>query len=229
MRLYGWRYLRGRAYFSREVPLLEVDDQPYIAYRKGAVVMYTLRELIGEEAVSTALRRYVEKYGDAEPAYPTSLDLYAELRAVTPDSLQYLLTDLFEEITLWDVRADEARVEPVGGGSYRVTLAIVAKKVQSDSIGNEIEVPMNDLVEIGVFGTATSATATSAPAREGDGPGEPLYLERHRIRSGKQTITVTVPREPARAGIDPYCKLIQRDTADNRGEVNAVAAAPSGR
>jgi len=26
----------------------------------------------------------------------------------------------------------------------------------------------------------------------------------HRIRSGDQTITVTVPREPALAGIDPY-------------------------
>ena len=35
---------------------------------------------------------------------PTSRDLLAELRAVTPDSLQYLLTDLFETITLWDVR-----------------------------------------------------------------------------------------------------------------------------
>jgi hypothetical protein len=26
----------------------------------------------------------------------------------------------------------------------------------------------------------------------------------HRIRSGEQTITVTVPRKPVRAGIDPY-------------------------
>ena len=43
------RYLRGRADQSREVPVLEVEDQPYIAYRKGAIAMYTLREHIGEE------------------------------------------------------------------------------------------------------------------------------------------------------------------------------------
>ena len=213
------RYLRGRASFSHEVPLLEVEDQPYIAYRKGAIAMYALREHIGEEAVRTALRRYVEKYRDAGPPYPTSLDLYAELRAVTPDSLHSLLSDLFEQITLWDVRADEARVEPVGDGSYRVTLTIEAKKVQSDRIGNETEVPMNNLVEIGVFG----------PARGGDGPGEPLYLERHRLRSGTQMITVTVRREPGRAAVDPYGKLIQRNAADNRVDVNAVTAAPRGR
>ncbi|HYW11712.1 MAG TPA: hypothetical protein VE871_07125, partial [Longimicrobium sp.] len=38
-------YLQGRRVFSnREVPLLEVDDQAYLYYHKGAVAMYTLRE-----------------------------------------------------------------------------------------------------------------------------------------------------------------------------------------
>ncbi|HEU4455098.1 MAG TPA: M1 family aminopeptidase, partial [Longimicrobium sp.] len=56
------RYLAGRARLSREVPLLEVEEQPYLAYRKGAVALYTLRERIGEERVNTALRRYLEKH-----------------------------------------------------------------------------------------------------------------------------------------------------------------------
>ena len=72
---------------------------------------------------------------------------------------------------------------------------------------------MNDLVEIGVF----------APGN-GDGPGEPLYLTRHRIRSGKQTIRITVPREPSRAGIDPYRKLIDREREDNVVAVKAAGA-----
>lgn len=69
------------------------------------------------------------------------LDLYAELRAVTPDSLQPLLRDLFEEITLWNVRAETARVEPTGTGELRVTLAVTASKVRADSVGNETRVP----------------------------------------------------------------------------------------
>jgi ABC-type transport system involved in multi-copper enzyme maturation permease subunit len=202
------RYLVGRATQSREVPVLEVEDQPYIAYRKGAIAMYTLREHIGEELVNTALRRYLEKYRDAGPPYPTSLDLYAELRAVTPDSLQSLLRDLFEEVTLWEVKAERAHVEPSATGEYVLTINVVAKKMRADSVGNETPVPMNDLVEIGVF----------APG-DGDGLGAPLYLKQHRIRSGRQTITVTVPREPARAGIDPYRKLIDRQRDDNVVEV----------
>ena len=103
------RYLSRRAAFESDVPLAEVENHPHIAYGKGAVAMYTLREQIGEEAVNMALRRLLEKHRTGGPPYPTSLDLIRELRAVTPDSLQYLLTDLFETVTLWDVRTEQGR------------------------------------------------------------------------------------------------------------------------
>jgi hypothetical protein len=198
------RYLRGRAEQSREVPVLDVTSQPYIAYRKGALAMMILRDYIGEARVNTALRRYVEKYQGAGPPFPTSRDLYAELRAVTPGSLHGLLADLFETITLWDLRTEQASVERLRSGEYAVTLEVVARKVRADSGGREAEVPMNDLVEIGIF-------AASDEARF----GAPLYLQRHRIRSGTQTIRIVVPREPARAGIDPWRKLFDRDREDN--------------
>jgi ABC-2 type transport system permease protein len=198
------RYLQRRAEFGREVALLDVEEAAHIAYGKGAVAMWTLREHLGDQAVNSALRRFLEKYSTGKPPYPTSRDLLAELRTITPDSLQYLLTDLFETITLWDVRTQRAVAEPTGAGEYRVTLDVVAKKVRADSAGRETEVPMNDLVEIGVFGPS-----------KGDGPGAPIYLERHRIRSGKQTIAITVPRKPARAGVDPYRRLIDRDRDNN--------------
>jgi ABC-2 type transport system permease protein len=200
------RYLRGRRVFSnREVPLLQVDNQSYLYYHKGAVAMYTLREYIGEQAVNTALRHYLEKHRAGVPPYPTSLDLYAELQAVTPDSMRPLLHDLLADIVLWNVSATAARAEPTGTGAFRVTLDVTASKVRADSVGNETQVPMNDLVEIGVY----------APAADGQDLGAPLYLRRHRIHAGRQTITVIVPRRPARAGIDPLHKLIQREAGDN--------------
>ena len=198
------RYLTGRARVGREVPLLEVEDQPYIAYRKGAVAMYTLRERIGEARVNAALRRYVEKYRGAGPPYPTSLDLYAELRAVTPEPLQYLLVDLFETATLWEVKTERAVAKPTGTGEYEVVLDVFARKMRADRDGNESDVPMDEPVEIGVF----------APGDD-DLAGKPLYLGQQRIRSGAQTIRVTVPRAPGRAGIDPWRKLIDRKRDDN--------------
>jgi hypothetical protein len=208
------RYFSGRAQVGREVPVLQVSDQAYISYRKGALAMYMLREQIGIERVNGALRRYAEKYRNSGPPYPTSYDLYAELRAVTPDSLHTMLSDLFETVTLWDVRARGASVRRLPSGDYEVTLDVTGKKVRADSAGNESEVPMNDLVEIGVFGRGKNGRL-----------GEPLYLQAQRIRSGTQTITMTVPSEPSRAGIDPYNKLFDRQRDDN---VVAIKAPPQG-
>jgi hypothetical protein len=50
-----------------------------------------------------------------------------------------------------------------------------------------------DFVEIGVF-----------PPGSADNLGAPLYLQPHRIRSGKQTIRITVPTAPPRAGTDRF-------------------------
>ena len=205
------RYLSRRAEMGRDVPLLDVTDQPYIAYGKGAVALYAMREHLGAAAVNGALRRVVERHRAGVPPYPTARDLYAELRAVTPDSLRSLLTDLFETITLWDVETRGATVARTAAGEYEVTLDVIARKVRADSAGRETETPMNDLVEVGVFAPATR-----------DGPGAPLYLRRHRLRSGRQTIRVTVPRAPARAGVDPLNKLIDRQRGDNVAEVKGA-------
>jgi hypothetical protein len=58
---------------------------------------------MAEERVNSALRRLLRKHGSGEPPLPTSLDLHREFQAVTPASLRYLLTDLFEANTSWEV------------------------------------------------------------------------------------------------------------------------------
>lgn len=122
-------------------------------------------------------------------------------------------------MTLWEVKTERAVVEPTGTGEYRVAIDVVAKKMTADSVGKETEVPMDDLVEIGVF----------APGGEDDDPdashGKQLYLKQPSIKNGKQTISITVPRMPGRAGIDPLKKLIDRKGDDNVVKVETGATA----
>jgi ABC-type transport system involved in multi-copper enzyme maturation permease subunit len=211
-------YLTGRTVFTnREAPLLDVYGQAYVHYFKGAVAMYTLRERLGAGVVNGALRRFREKYAGVDAPPATSRALYAELEAVTPDSLRGLLSDLFEHITLWDVRTDSVRAEPDGAGAWRATLYVDASKARADSVGRQTPIPMDDLMEVGVF-----ADRTGSP---GD-LGEVLSLKQHRIRTGKQAITVVVPRRPARAGVDPYRRVIERVRDDN---VAAVGTEPAQR
>src|SRR5206468_2005853 len=153
-------------------------------------------EYIGKDRVDEALRRLFEKHRSGTPPFdsperalaqdrplPTSMDLYRELQAVTPDQYQYLLHDLFEANTYWELETKQATTMQTDAGTWKMTLDVHARKVVVDEAGVETEVPMDDWIEIGVFGE-----------------GEP-YVEKQRIHSGPQTITVTVPRKPARAGI----------------------------
>lgn len=192
----------------RGEPLLRGLD-PYLSYRKGPFALYALSEYIGEERVHEALRRLLEKHRPEEAPLATTLDLYRELQAVTPESLRYLLHDLFEVNTYWELATERATAEPAGGGAWRVTLHLRARKVVYDEAGAETEVPMEDWVEVGVF----------AAAGEGEASGRALHLQKHRVRSGRQTVTVTVPRKPVRGGLDPNHLLIDLEMEDNLAEV----------
>jgi hypothetical protein len=175
----------------RREPLLRALD-PYLSYRKGPFAMYALSEYAGSDRVNLALRRLIEKHDSAGARLATTLDLYRELQAVTPDSLQYLLHDLFEVSTFWQFATERATSEQTAEGTWKVTLDVRAHKVVVDEAGVETEAPMDESIPIGVF----------AAGDDGDELSAPLYLQMHRIRSGQQTITVTVPRKPVLAGID---------------------------
>jgi len=190
-------------------PLLRASGW-FLAYRKGPLALYALNRYIGAERVNEALRRLLAKHGSGTPPLPISRDLYRELQAVTPDSHRYLLHDLFEVNTFWELKTERAAAVPTEGGAWQVTLDVQARKVSVDETGVETPLPMDDWVEVGVF----------APVEKGELSGRPLYVQMHRIGSGKQTITVTVPARPASAGIDPDHLLIDLRMDDNVEKVN---------
>ena len=189
------------------VPLLRATGS-FLTYRKGPFAMYALREYAGAEQVNTALRRLLERHGSGTPPLATTLDLYSELKAAIPQPLHYLLVDLFEANTYWELATQRVTAKQTGTGAWQVTLDVKTRKVVVDTAGVETEVPMDDLVEVGVFTAAKAG-----------GPGEPLYLQMHRVRSGEHRITVTVASEPARAGIDPRNLLIDVEGDDNLKEI----------
>jgi hypothetical protein len=166
-----------------------------------------MAEYMGQDRVNLAYRRLREKHGPGSLA--TSLNLYRELHAVTPDSLRPLLHDLFAANTFWQLETERASARRTPAGIWQVTLRVKARKLTVSPAGVETDVPMDEWVQVGVF----------APTAAGAEFGETLYLRGHRIRTGTQAITVTVPRKPSDAGIDPYLLLIDLERFDNVEEV----------
>ena len=198
------QYLLGRTIErEREVPLVLNEGQQYIHYNKGSLSMYALQDAIGEARVNAALASLIDAHAFAGPPYPTARSLVAELRAVTPDSLQYLVTDLFETITLYENRATEARAVDLGDGRQRVEVDLDLAKFRADSTGTERAAPMNDWLDVAVYGT------------RGDGGEEILAIEKRRLRSGRQTVELVVDGTPTRAGVDPLYLFVDRNKGDN--------------
>jgi len=212
------RYLRGRtAERIREQPLIRTENQAYIHYNKGALALYALRDYIGEEAMNRGLRAYLDNHAFEEAPYSTSRDFLGYLRAETPDSLQTLFTDLFETITLWDNKVEDVAVTEADDRLYEVTLEFSSGKVRADSVGNETELPMDDYIEVGVFGEEEPGNAL----------GRPLSVFKIHVTSDTTSVDFVVDEEPRRVGVDPYNKLIDRVPGDNAREA-PEATPPSG-
>ncbi|MFT7653786.1 MAG: ABC-2 type transport system permease protein [Candidatus Azotimanducaceae bacterium] len=203
------RYLAGRGGEAiEEMPLYRVENQQYIHYRKGSVVMYALKDYLGEEAINRALSRLVEQAAYRYDPYPTSRDLLKNLRqeATTP-AQQALITDLFEKITIWDLKMDDAEVTEREDGRFDVALTLQALKFEADGEGAQAEVPLDMPIDIGIF--------SSNPDKVFKGDEHVLLLEKHRIQSGTNKLSFIVDEAPSHAGIDPYNKLIDRNSDDN--------------
>ncbi|GAB3712467.1 M1 family aminopeptidase [Spirosoma flavus] len=186
-------------------PLLLANDR-FLGYRKGPLALYALTKYIGRERVNSALRQLLAKHASGGPPLPTSLNLYQELKAVTPDSLHYLLRDYFEKNIYWQLKTEEATAQQLDKGKWQVRLKLNARKAIVDGSGTEIVQPMNDWIEIGVFARHNFS--------------KPLYLQKQRIRAGNQTITVNVAEKPSRAGIDPNYLLFDLEPDDNTRGLN---------
>ena len=191
------RYLRGRGgETEKELPLYKVENQQYIHYGKGSVILYALQDYIGEDKVNKAMSNFLAEFRYKAPPYPTSLDFLRHLEPQVPDSLNYLIEDWFKSITLYDFRLKDATYVKNEAGKYEVTIEMENRKLKADTIGNEKEVPLDDWVDIGLFKDSEE--------------NELLALERIQFNSNMQKYTFTVDTIPAKAAIDPNRILIER-------------------
>ncbi len=206
-------YLQGRSdEREKELPIIRNENQQYIHYQKGSLVFYALKDYIGEDVLNAALARLIRERAFKGGPFPVADDLVKILREVTPPDYQYLITDLFETITLYDNKASEATVTEKDG-KFTVRFKVTARKLRADELGDQTPVPIDDFIDVGVF---------AAPGPTDYVLGKPLFFERRKLKSAspdepnaEQVIEVVVDAAPYRAGIDPYNKLIDRNADDN--------------
>ena len=201
------RYLRGRgAERIEEMPLMRAENQQYIHYRKGSVVMMALRYKLGEERVNAALQGLLDEYKYQNNPYPTTLDLMRHLNAdATSEEVQFI-ANIFNQITLYELRAEEVSSEELGGGQHKVTFKVNAQQFSADGNGMETEQDFSEMVEIAMF---------SADPNDFSADNEVLYHQQHRLVTGENLLEIIVDEKPEFIGVDPFVRFIDRDTGNN--------------
>ena len=203
------RYLRGRSVeFLEEMPVYRSENQQYIHYRKGSVIMMSLKDRLGEERLNKALHDFLVKFKYNSTPYPTTLDLLSYLNQDTDAQEKAFISSLFEHITLYDLKTTDVKVVAVDGDAelFDVTLTIDAALKRADGQGKETDIEFSDLVDIGLFSEDPEDLAAEDFV---------MYLQKHEIKTGTNEITIRVKGQPKYAGVDPFIKLVDRDSADN--------------
>lgn len=208
-------YLRSRGSERiEELPLNRVEDQGYIHYRKGAVVMYLLQDRLGEARVDAMLAGLLDRYRFKSQPYARSTDLVDGFMGLarTPAERE-LVADLLTRITIYDLKTKTAVTRKLPDGTYETMLTVEGGKFYADGKGKEKKAALADEIDIGLF--------DKRPGLGEFDRKDVILMERRPIRSGSQQIRLVTKRKPLFAGVDPYNKYVDRNSDDNVAEVTA--------
>jgi len=225
------QYLLGRSQEKiRENPLMFNENQGYIHYNKGSLVMYAMSDYLGEKKFNEFLKSYNKKVKFQNPPYTTSIEFVDMLRPVVPDSLQYLIKDLFETVTIYDNEVKDAKVKKLANGKYEVDIDFQVSKYRTDPLGkksyedtkgtaltikngkNTVQsLPLQDYVEVAVLGDPIE--------KNGFKVDNILYLKKVKIDKINNKLKITVDKKPVEVGVDPNYKLLDTDSGNNRKKV----------
>ena len=225
-------YLSGRtSEWKEENPLMYNENQQYIHYNKGSLVMYAMSDYLGEKKFNNILKTFVSQVKFQEAPYTNSIEFVNLLKQNTPDSLQYLIADMYENITLYDNKVEDVKVKDLKNGKYQVDITFNVSKYRTTPKGEQLykdaqgktltqkvgketikSYPLHDYVEVGVFGEKT---------KKGKHEYEnELYNKKYLISKINNKVSIIVNQKPVEVGVDPYNKLIDRDSNDNRKKVD---------
>ncbi|MBD0412247.1 ABC transporter permease/M1 family aminopeptidase [Pseudoalteromonas distincta] len=203
------KYLMGRTGEAfEEMPLYKTQAQQYLHYNKGSVAMMAIYDRLGEVRLNAALKAFLNEFQYQSTPYPTTLDLLSYLKQDATQAEQNFIDDQFKYITLYELEMKDASVTDSvdSEGFYTVTLSVEAVKQRADGQGEETEQPLDELIDIALFSDDPENLLAEDFV---------IYSQKHQIVSGTNTIELKVKEKPLFAGVDPYIKLVDKDSKNN--------------
>ncbi len=200
------RYFRQRNRSDRESQLVLVaPEETNVSYARGLLALNSMYEHLGKETFNRVLRNFISDFAFQEAPYPTSYDFITQLKSEIPDSLTYLIYDLFETSTVYknEVKGYSSRLSP--NNEFEIEFQVIASKERKKSVHQDTELIPNDenisgyYLQIGAY----------------DSDDKLISLSTVRVEEGENSLNIRLPQKPFRIVLDPHHILIEQNISDN--------------
>ncbi|MCU0327959.1 MAG: hypothetical protein MUE53_03110 [Chitinophagales bacterium] len=206
---------------KKESSLLEVDNQPYIHYQKGSIVLYGIQQLMGELKFNQVLKNLISTFAYKSAPYPNAYELYNRLISAAPDSLHTHIREGIQSIVVWQNDILSLETKKLAQGTYETKVKLELKKWSSDpkakqtqsnkdnTIGQEKEAKIDDYFDIALY-------------LKGDDKlryGQMIHTQRFKFTQTNPEVTIVSNVKPDLVVLDPNFLHIHKDPELNKEKV----------
>jgi len=204
------KYLKGRSADQMgETFLAKMLGQHYLRYEKGPVIYNALRHLIGEQQLNQSLSNLLKEKAFVATNYATSYDLISHIKAVAGNEFDSLIDEWLMQIAIYDLRVEEAHIEKLANGHYKVTATLAGNTFKFSKEQDIQELPFVHPVPFAIYATDTKATRL-------------LYQQSIELVNGKKLISIILDEKPSKIIVDPNLMFIDRNSVDNRSVLSEL-------
>jgi len=204
-------YFSGRSYASEKEPALyRTEGQGYLAYGKNYTSMLALRELIGEDMLNSVIKKMIDNHKEDVALSVTSLEFLNELYQVTSEENHKVIDDWFKRVIIYDVSIKNASVKKLEDNTYEVIISIDANRFETNEIGEEKPIGINEFIQIGLFTKHPDNIASKGI----------ILLKKYQINKKENTIKIIVNEVPKYVSIDPLGSRLDNNLLDNTFRLN---------
>jgi len=215
---YGEMYLRNylmddnNLYFAyrdpneKEFPLAQTYRHNHVHYQKGGLVMYAVKEVLGEEMMNKILKDLIAKHRNPNQKAITR-DLIDELIKAAPANQKSFIEESFNQVVDYQMELKILQCKKIANGKFSIDLQV---NVGKNKLGvDQLLAPDMD-IDIAFF---------TQPILDLDKNSKPIYLLKHRFYRLVTNLTIVVDQKPKTTALDPYGYLLDANLKDNMQEL----------
>ncbi|MBD2252781.1 ABC transporter permease/M1 family aminopeptidase [Nostoc parmelioides] len=170
----------------KEPPLTDVYNETPIARYKGGMVLELVEDIIGKEALLSAIRDFLNKYRHKSAPYATVIDLRDAILSKAAAERREVISELFAQVITYQVSLTDAVWQNLPDGKYKIKLKVEAQKLYTSNLGEQKSAVLNIPFTVSLE----------------DASGNRIYQQKHQVNQQQATIEVVTDELPTYAAVD---------------------------